>query len=142
MSTCRHGVDSNEAVCGNCERTKRRKNSLRIRRFVAPYINFLVPLFNLPSWGGCQSCGMSSHIIPSHSVQYNEMWGSSIICEACWRDLNMSEKLKIFRKRWEEVYKDERPDVVPSWQAMKKAIEYPFYWENESGYSLRITEVE
>ena len=142
MTICRHGVNSNEASCVNCENTKRRKQSLKIRKFIAPIINLLVPVFGLPPWSVCPSCGIAQHVVPFHSVQYDEGYGSSIICEACWRDISMSEKLNIYKQRWTKVYKDRQDSWAYSWEEIEKAIQYPFYWENTTGYTLRILEVE
>ena len=125
MTICRHGVDSSKAGCANCKNTKRRKNSLRIRKFIAPVINLLILCFGLPSWGGCQSCGIQQHIVPFHDLEIGEDYkhGPTLICEACWRDISEVEKLKIYRQFFEKY-----PPVTYSWGEIQKAIAYPFYW--------------
>ena len=137
MNICRHGVDSREATCGNCANTKRRKRSLRFRKFIAPLIDFLVPFFGLPTWVGCRSCGMPEHIVPFHAVMYNEGIGSSIICEACWRDISETEKLRLYKQAWVQAWQH-----CQSWEEIEKAIIYPLYWRNKTGGFMRIEMVE
>lgn len=137
MKKCRHGVDPKEAICGNCESTKRRKQSLKLRKAIAPLINFLVPFFGLPMWAGCRSCGLPDFIVPHHTVWYNEGSGSSIICEACWQDISEKEKLRLYRLAWEELWQQYR-----TWGEIEKAIVYPFHWRNPNGPFLKITDVE
>jgi hypothetical protein len=70
-----------------------------------------------------------------HTVYTNEDSGTFILCEGCWRDLSTSEKINFYRIAHEKWWSDSE-----NWEEIVKAIRYPYWWRNKSGYYLTFEE--
>ncbi len=133
---CKHGVDPDTAVCGNCENERNCRAALRTRRCIAGLSHLFSRLFGHQYGMGCAGCGIPESVSPWHLVMLNETRGISVLCEGCWRDLSIEEKLRAYRRFYDQYWKD-RDDL--SWEQVERAIRFPFHWRNRPFPDLRIS---
>lgn len=118
-----------------------KKASLKTRKTIAGLTRFLAPLFGHWVLEGCWSCGIHEAVVPEHSLAFSEGTGCIILCEGCWRDLSLSEKIKYYRQWYDKVIGDQT-DYEFTWEQIEMAIKYPYYWRNKSGAYLSIMECD
>jgi len=70
-----------------------------------------------------------------HTVWENEGTGSSVLCEGCWNDLSIPEKVAYYKIAYERWWSDGN-----DWEVYEKAIWCPYWWRNKSGAYLTLEE--
>jgi hypothetical protein len=138
MSICKHEVDSEKGICANCQNARHRKASIKTRKCIAWLTKLLAPMFGHFIQDGCICCGIHSAVTPMHTVWHNEGSGSAVLCEGCWHDLAIPEKLKFYKMAYERWWSGEGWE---KWEEIEKSIIHPYYWRNESGAYLSFKEV-
>lgn len=88
-----------------------------------------------PGYSTCMRCLRPWKYVEGHSTQYTEVRGCFPLCEGCWSDLSVEERLPYYRRLVEEWAAD-MTHVTPSereerfrelfdddWPAIRQAVE-------------------
>ena len=70
-----------------------------------------------PHYGSCGRCGRTWNICKGHSTQYTSSCGMFPLCESCWVELTIEDRLPYYRKlfdRWE------RNETI--WNSIESAV--------------------
>jgi len=91
-----------------------RRNVIKIR--FGKITKFLTPGY---SW--CKRCFTTWYFVNGHSTSYSETSGCFPLCEECWAECSIEERLPFYRELFEE-WRGFCPEPDNKWEMIKKAV--------------------
>jgi len=94
------------------------KNFNLFMRRIVGFFSRLVPL----GYSHCYHCGRTWNIVRKmHCTQYDDVWGCCPLCEKCWRDMTIEQRVKAHWQLYLDWQKFGAVDVE-KWHAIERAV--------------------
>ncbi len=74
-----------------------------------------------PRYSSCGRCNMTWDYVDGHDTKYSETMGCFPLCERCWGELTIEERLPYYKALWIEWDKFRVTDQE-TWEQIKKAV--------------------
>lgn len=71
--------------------------------------------FIFMSYGYCLHCGTTWNLVESHVTQYTESMGCFPLCEKCWSELNITQRLNYYYQlinQWEDKDDNRKDNII------------------------------
>lgn len=91
-------------------------------------ISFVINMFYDSGIGRCHSCRINWHAIQSHDTSYDDTHACFPLCEICWDQLSIHQRLRYYRKlfdSWRCISFHDTKNGEPwndVWEKIEKAV--------------------